>query len=118
MTVKVLRARTEKWQVSARNPAGVGDLPARSRQMFVDCYHTYENFMDAATRKSAGCGSGLASTTQRREERAFDRLIQQAKECGLVGDAAQDVLHAGRKFRNSQIHATNLPRSTRRWRQA
>jgi hypothetical protein len=50
MCVEVLRARTEKWPVSERTPAGVADLLARSRQMFVDGYYTYENFMDAGTR--------------------------------------------------------------------
>ena len=30
------------------------------------------------------------------------------KTHGLVGQEAQDVLHAGRRFRNGEIHATAL----------
>ena len=50
MTVVVLRARTEKWLRSAHTPNGVAAQLARARQMFIDGYYTYENFLDAATR--------------------------------------------------------------------
>ena len=50
MTVEVLRARTEKWQRSPLAPGGVTAQLARSRQMFIDGYYTYENFIDATTR--------------------------------------------------------------------
>ena len=50
MSVEVLRARTAKWPVSGHAPEGVAALLARSRQMYVDGYYTYDNFMDAVTR--------------------------------------------------------------------
>lgn len=109
MTVEALRARTEKWQVSERTPAGVAALLARSRQMFVDGYYTYENFMDAVTRSLQAVEAALRVRLDAGDSVPFARLIEQAKARGLVGDEAQDVLHAGRQFRNSQIHATNLP---------
>jgi hypothetical protein len=40
---------------------------------------------------------------------SFARLIEQAEARGLLGNEGQYVLHAGREFRNSQIHAANLP---------
>jgi hypothetical protein len=109
MTVEVLRARTEKWPVSERTPAGVAALLSRSRQMFVDGYYTYENFMDAVIRSLQAVEAALRVRLHAGESVSFARLIEQAKAHGLVGDDAQDVLHAGRHFRNSQIHATSLP---------
>jgi hypothetical protein len=109
MTVEVLRARTDKWPVSERTPAGVAALLARSRQMFVDGYYTYENFMDAVTRSLQAVEAALRVRLDARESMSFARLIEQATARGLVGDEAQEVLHAGRQFRNSQIHATSLP---------
>jgi transposase len=47
MTVEVLRARTEKWPRSPKTPENVATQLARSRQLFVDGYYTYENFTDA-----------------------------------------------------------------------
>jgi hypothetical protein len=38
----------------------------------------------------------------------FDRLIDQAKARGLVGDDAHETLHVGRRLRNIQIHATSM----------
>jgi hypothetical protein len=49
MSVEALRARAEKWPCRSGTPAEVAALLARSRQMFVDGYYTYENFIDAAT---------------------------------------------------------------------
>ena len=48
-----------------------------------------------------------ASTLRRRF--LFAQLIDQAKVGGLVDEYAHEVLHAGRRFRNDQIHATGLP---------
>lgn len=109
MTVEVLRARTEKWPVSERTPAGVAALLARSRQMFVDGYYTYENFMDAGTRSLQAVEAALRVRLEAEGKVSFDQLIKQAQARGLIGDEAEDVLHAGRRFRNSQIHATSLP---------
>ena len=50
MSVEVLRARTEKWPRSPHTPDGVAAQLGRARQMFIDGYYTYENFIDAATR--------------------------------------------------------------------
>lgn len=59
MTVAVLRARTDKWPLSPNTPEGVAVLLARSRQMFVDGYYTFENFMDAATRSLQAAEAAL-----------------------------------------------------------
>lgn len=109
MTVEVLRARTEQWPVSQRTPAGVAALLARSRQIFVDGYYTYENFIDAVTRSLQAVEAALRIRLDAGESVPFARLITQAGARGLVGDETQDVLNAGRQFRNSQIHATDLP---------
>jgi hypothetical protein len=108
MTVEVLRARTEKWAVSGRTPEGVATMLARSRQMFVDGYYTYENFMDAVTRSLQAVEAALRVRLNAGESASFARLIDQAKTRGLVGDEVRDVLHAGRRFRNGEIHATGL----------
>jgi hypothetical protein len=108
MTVEVLRARTEKWSVSQRTPEGVAAMLARSRQMFVDGYYTYENFIDAVTRSLQAVEAALRVGLDAAESTSFARLIDQAKTHGLVGQEAQDVLHAGRRFRNGEIHATAL----------
>jgi hypothetical protein len=109
MTVEVLRARTEKWPVSERAPAGVAALLSRSRQMFVDGYYTYDNFMDAVTRSLQAVEAAFRVRLDAGENMSFDRLIKQATAGGLISGEAQDALHAGRQFRNSQIHATSLP---------
>jgi len=109
MTVEVLRARTEKWPRSPRTPDGVADLLARSRQMFVDGYYTYENFMDAVTRSLQAVEGALRVRFTAGSKDTFSQLIDRAKTEGLVGNDAHEILHLGRRFRNSQIHAINLP---------
>ena len=112
MSPEVLRARTEKWPLSPRTPDGVADLLARSRQMFVDGYYTYENFMDAVTRSLQALEAALRVRFGASEKEPFAQLINRARTEGLVGNDAHELLHVGRKFRNSQIHATNLPALT------
>ena len=109
MTVEVLRARTEKWPLSSDTPDGVAALLSRSRQMFVDGYYTYENFMDAATRSLQAVEAALRVRFDAGEKASFAQLIDRAKAEGLVDDDTHDVLHAGRRLRNSQIHATATP---------
>ncbi|SRR5712691_2192666 len=108
MAVEVLRARTEKWPVSERTPADVAALLARSRQMFVDGYYTYDNFMDAVTRSLQAVEAAFRVRLDAGKHDSFAQLIDQAKAGGLVGYDAHEVLHLGRKFRNNQIHATDL----------
>lgn len=108
MSVEVLRARTEKWPVSERIPADVAAMLARSRQMFVDGYYTYENFMDAATISLQAVEAALRVRLGAGHQPKFDRLIDQAKARGLVGDDAHEILHVGRRLRNIQIHATAM----------
>lgn len=106
MTVEVLRGRTDKWQRSPKTPEGVAAMLARSRQMFVDGYYTYENFTDAATRSLQAVeaalrvhfGGGKASLAS---------LIDRAKAEGLIDDYAHDMLHTGRNLRNIHIHETS-----------
>src|ERR1700733_10551415 len=105
MTVEILQARTEKWPVSPQTPDGVAALLARSRQMFVDGYYTYENYMDAATRSLQAVEAALRVRLDAGPRPTFDRLIDQAKSRGLVGDDAHEILHVGRRLRNIQIHA-------------
>ena len=50
MTVEILAARAKRWPQSAETPANISGLLARSRELFVDSYYTYENFLDAAVR--------------------------------------------------------------------
>jgi hypothetical protein len=109
MTVEVLQARTEKWPLSPDTPEGVAALLARSRQMFIDGYYAYENFMDAATRSLQAVEAALRVRLDAGPKVSFDRLIKQARAQHLVDEGAGEVLDAGRYLRNSQIHATNLP---------
>jgi len=108
MSVENLRARTEKWPVFARTPESVAAQLARSRQMFVDGYYTYENFIDAATRSLQAVEAALRVRFHAREKVPFAKLIDRAKAEGLVDDYTHDVLHTGREIRNRQIHATTL----------
>lgn len=112
MTVEVLRARTEKWPRSDGTPKGVAKLLARSRQMYADGYYTYENFMDAVTRSLQAVEAALRVRLNAGSKDSFAKLIDRAKAEGLVDDYTHDILHAGRKFRNSQIHATDMPALT------
>jgi hypothetical protein len=106
--LKLLRARTEKWPVSERTPADVAALLTQSRQMFVDGYYTYENFMDATTRSLQAVEAALRVRLDVGPRLTFDRLIDQAKARGLVDDDAHEILHVGRRLRNIQIHATTI----------
>jgi hypothetical protein len=108
MSVEVLRARTEKWPVSERTPADVAALLARSRQMFVDGYYAYENFMDAVTRSLQAVEAAFRVRLSAGKHDSFAQLIDQAKAQGLVGDDAHEILHVGRRLRNIQIHATTM----------
>src|SRR5882724_10698759 len=98
MSVEVLRARTEKWPVSEHTPADVAGLLARSRQMYVDGYYTFDNFMDAVTRSLQAVEAALRVRLDAGPRPTFDRLIDRAQREGLVGDDAHEVLHLGRKF--------------------
>jgi hypothetical protein len=108
MTVEVLRARTEKWPVSEQTRKNVAAQLARSRQLFVDGYYTYENFYDAATRSLQAVEAALRVRFDAQDKVSFARLIDRAKVEGLVDDYTHDILHTGRKLRNRQIHATTL----------
>ena len=106
MTTEVLRARTEKWPVSPKTPDGVASHLARSRQMFVDGYYTYENFMDGATRSLQAVEAALRFRFDAGEKVTFHALIKRAHDEYLGDEEAYEVLDAGRRLRNSQIHAT------------
>lgn len=106
MTIEVLRARTEKWPVSPSTPEGVAALLERSRRMFVDGYYTYENFMDAATRSIQAVEAALRICFAAGEKVQFAKLIDRARNEGLVDERTHDILHTGRKLRNGQVHAT------------
>ncbi len=106
MTVEVLQARTGKWPVSPRTPDGVAAQLARSRRMFVGGYYTYENFIDAAIRSLQAVEAALRVRLKAGSKTSFARLIDRAKSDGLIDDYAEDILHIGRRLRNSHIHAT------------
>ena len=108
MRVEVLRARTAKWLVSGHTPEGVAALLARSRQMYVDGYYTYENFMDAVTRSLQAVEAALRERFDAGTRPIFAQLIDRAKTEGIVTDDVQEILHLGRRFRNDQVHATGL----------
>ena len=108
MTVEVLRARTEKWPVSPQTPENVAAQLARSRQLFVDGYYTYEDFYDAATRSLQAVEAALRVRFDAGNKVSFAKLIDRAKAEGLVDDYTHDILHVGRELRNRQIHATTL----------
>jgi hypothetical protein len=61
--------------------------------MFVDGYCTYENFMDAATRSLQAVEAAFRVRLDAEPRPTFDRLIDQAKARGLVGDDAHEILH-------------------------
>jgi hypothetical protein len=106
MTVEVLRARTEKWPLSPKTPGGVASHLARSRQMFIDGYYTYDNLMDGATRSLQAVEAALRVRFEAGEKVSFHRLIKRAHDEHMVDERTFDVLDAGRRLRNSQIHAT------------
>jgi hypothetical protein len=95
MTVEVLRARTEKWPLSPNTPENVAAHLARSRQIFVDGYYTYENFIDAATRSLQAVEVALRVRMDAGTKVSFAQMIDRAKAEGLVDDEAHDVLHTG-----------------------
>jgi hypothetical protein len=108
MTVEVLRGRTEKWRVSPKTPENVAAQLARSRQLFVDGYYTYEDFYDAAIRSLQAVEAGLRVRFDAKKKVSFAKLIERAKADGMVDDYTHDILHTGRELRNRQIHATTL----------
>ena len=112
MSPEALRARSEKWPVSPHTPDNIAAILARSRQMFVDGYYTYENFMDAVTRSLQAVEAALRVRFAVGDKATFAQLVDHAKTEGLVGNDAHELLHMGRRFRNSQVHATNLPALT------
>ena len=114
MTVEVLRARTEKWPRSPHAPDEVALQLARARQMFIDGYYTYENFVDAATRSLQAVEAGLRVRLEAGSKTRFAQLIDQAQGTGLIDDSAHDILHTGRILRNQQIHATMTASTTLR----
>jgi hypothetical protein len=109
MTVEILRARTEKWPRSPHTPDGVAAQLGRARQMFIDGYYTYENFIDAATRSLQAVEAALRVRLGAGTRISLAQLIDQAKKQGLIDDSAHDILHTGRILRNQQIHATTTP---------
>lgn len=108
MTVEVLRARTEKWPVCPRTPESVAAQLARSRQLFVDGYYTYENFSDAAIRSLQAVEAALRVRSDAGSKVSFAKLIDRAKAEGVVDDYTHEILHTGRELRNRQIHATTV----------
>jgi hypothetical protein len=106
MTVDVLRARAAKWPQSDQTPEGVAEHLARSRQLFIDGYYTYENFTDAATRSLQAVEAALRVRFGAGDRITFARLIDRAHDEGLVDDDAHEILHLGRKIRNNHVHAT------------
>jgi hypothetical protein len=108
MTVDVLRARTQKWPVSSRTPDNVAAQLARSRQLFIDGYYTYENFFDAATRSLQAVEAALRERFDAGGKVPLAKLIDRAEEEGLIDDYTHDILHTGRELRNRQIHAITL----------
>ena len=108
MTVEVLQARTKKWPLSPQTPEGVAAQLARSRQLFVDGYYTYENFFDAATRSLQAVEAALRVRFDAGEKTPFAKLIDRARADGLVDDYTHDMLHTGRRLRNDQVHATGV----------
>lgn len=109
MTVEVLRARTEKWPQSPHTPGGVAAQLARARQMFIDGYYTYENFIDATTRSLQAVEAALRVRLDAGTRTTLTQLIDQAKKQDLIDESAHDILHTGRILRNQQIHATTTP---------
>lgn len=95
MTVEVLRARTEKWARSPGTPDGVAVLLARSRQMFVDGYYTFENFMDAATRSLQAAEAALRVYFDAGGKVTFVALIDRARADGLVDERTHEIFHLG-----------------------
>jgi hypothetical protein len=106
MTVEVLRARTEKWPRSPHTPDGVAAQLSRARQMFIDGYYTYENFIDAATRSLQAVEAALRVRLEADSKTNFAQLIDQARKQGLIDEYTRDILDTGRILRNQQIHAT------------
>jgi hypothetical protein len=108
MTMEVLQARAEKWPISPQTPESVAAQLARSRQLFIDGYYTYENFFDAATRSLQAVEAALRVRLDAGSRVSFAKLIDRAKAEGLVDDYTHEILHTGRELRNRQIHATTL----------
>ena len=108
MSVDALRARAEKWAVSEHTPVDVARQLARSRQIFVDGYFTYENFIDAVVRSLQAVEAALRVRLNVGTSVGFAQLIDRAKALAVISEETREALHAGRAFRNSQIHATTM----------
>lgn len=106
MSVENLRGRTQKWPLSPQTPEGVGAMLARSRQLFVDGYYTYENFTDAATRSLQAVEAALRVRFDAGAKVPFAKLIDQAQAEGLADAYTSDILHTGRRLRNHHVHET------------
>jgi hypothetical protein len=113
MTAEVLRARTEKWPLSSHTPDGVAAQLGRARQMFIDGYYTYKNFIDAAVRSLQAVEAALRVRLEAGSKISFAQLIDQPKKNGLIDDPSHDIRHTGRILRNRQIHATTTAALTR-----
>jgi hypothetical protein len=77
--------------------------------MFIDGHYTYENFMDAATCSLQAVEAALRVRLDAGPKATFAALIDRARADGLVDESTYEILHLGRKFRNDQVHATNMP---------
>ena len=114
MKAEVLRARTEKWPRSPHTPDGVAAQLSRARQMFIDGYYTYENFIDAATRSLQAVEAALRVRLDADAKTSFAQLIDQARNKGLIDDSGHDILHTGRILRTSRSTRPRPPSTTLR----
>lgn len=106
MSVENLGGRTQKWPLSPHTPEGVAAMLARSRQLFVDGYYTYENFTDAATRSLQAVEVALRVHFDADTKVPFAKLIDRVQAEGLTDAYTSDILHTGRRLRNHHVHET------------
>lgn len=106
MSVEALEARADQWPRTARTPANVTGLLDRTRELFIDGYYTYANFADAAVRSLQAVEAALRTRLDSSTHQNFAQLIDRGYAEGLITDGARDALNAGRKLRNSSVHAS------------
>lgn len=113
MSVEVLRARTEKWPLSPHTPDGVAAQLGRARQMFIDGYYTYENFIDAATRSLQAVEAALRVRLEAESKISFAQLIDQAKKTASSTTLPMTSSTPGASSEISKSTRSRPPSSTR-----
>jgi hypothetical protein len=100
------------WQVGEAVPAGIADVLQTARRLIVDSYYEYDYtlvagawgwlIVEACLR---GC---MPAADEGKDRRTFGRLVEQAREEGLISKKEAGVLIKTVELRNSVFHRAHL----------